>query len=371
VLALATAAGIVTPASDASGGPAPPLTAYAALEQPVAPGATSGLRVVFMGTSTLLLTDGETQILVDGFFTRPSIAGMALWLMKPDRKRITAALDAGGVGSPAAVLVAHAHHDHALDAPDVGLLRRRPGTAAPILVGSESLKNIARGRGYPDDQIKPAPTITPYEFGKFKVRAFETGHSPTPLPAGETKRPLGRHAYVLSYRMGPNYAYVVDHGPVRILVYPSAYPPEGQERELVRGLAPDVIFLGVGKLGDASQDFVARYWAEVVLASRASLVIPIHWDDFTKPFEFTRPLDTRRPLKTPLKTLQWPLDDAREGLRRVVRMACASGVEVAFARPFTPMALMDRPPLPDPPANRPIPTSMTDVCRANTSSEEP
>jgi len=315
-----------------------------------------------MGTSTLLLSDDETQILVDGFFTRPSIIGMALGLMHPDRRRIVAALDAGGVDSPAAVLVAHAHHDHALDAADVALLRHRPPLPPPILVGSESLKNIARGRGYPEDRVWPAPTIKPHRFGKFTVQAFETRHSPTPLPAAETDKPLRRHAYVLSYRMGPNYAYVVDHGDVRILTYPSAYPPEGQEREFVRDLAPDVIFLGVGELGDEKMAFVERYWTDTVLASRAPLVIPVHWDDFTKPFEFTRPLNPQQPLKAPLEPLQWPLDNARKGLRRVVRLACANGVEVEFARPFTPIALTDRPPLPDLPAPRPIPATMRTVC---------
>ena len=31
-----------------------------------------GLRVMFLGVSTLLLDDGETAILTDGFFTRPN-----------------------------------------------------------------------------------------------------------------------------------------------------------------------------------------------------------------------------------------------------------------------------------------------------------
>lgn len=363
--AAAVVVGVLAPAAAAAGDPIEPNSVIFALEQPVGPAPTSGLRAVFMGTSTLLLTDGETQILVDGFFTRPSIPGMVLGLMHPDRQRIIAALDAGGVGSLTAILVSHAHHDHALDAADVGLLRQIPNFSPPILVGSESLKNVARGRGYPEDRVEPAPTGEPRAFGKFTVRALVTRHSPTPLPAVETDKVLGRHAYVLSYRMGPNYAYVVDHGPVRVLIYPSAYPPEGRELERVRDLAPDIIFLGVGKLGDDKPDFVERYWAETVLVSRAPLVIPIHWDDFTKPFEFTQPLNPQRPLRTPLRTLQWPLDNAQEGLRRVVRLACASGVEVAFARPFVPLPLIDRPPLPVSPANRPIPSTMASICLAN------
>ncbi len=202
-----------------------------------------------MGTSTLLLTDGETQILVDGFFTRPSLLGMALGLIHPDKRRIIAALDAGGVGTPTAILVSHAHHDHVLDTADVGLLRQSPNLPPPILVGSESLKNVARGRGYPADRVEPAPIGEPRAFGKFTVQAFVTRHSPTPLPAVETEKALGRHAYVLSYKMGPNYAYVVDHGAVRVLIYSSAYPPEGPELERIRDLAPDVIFLGCREAG--------------------------------------------------------------------------------------------------------------------------
>lgn len=351
---------------------APPrsMPAYDVLKPP-GPSPTSGLRATFMGTSTLLIQDDETQILIDGFFTRPGFWTMALGQMRPDEKRIDDGLRAGGVDGQrlAAVLVAHAHHDHALDAPDVA--HKRPGSSTrPVeLVGSESLANIVLGR-FPDAPrpiVRPAPTRTPYTYGAFKVSAFQTRHSPTPLRNAQADKPLARDAYILSYRMGPNYAFVIDHGDVRILVYPSAYPPEGQERALVQGLQPDVVFLGVGKLGDRGQaavDFTERYWREVVLDSRASLVIPIHWDDFKQPFEFSDPPDAASPLKAQPKPLGWPLDNARKGLHRVMGLACRDRVEMAWVPLFVPIAIDGRDRLPADRAERRISAQMAQACAA-------
>ena len=38
-----------------------------------AAGATAAVRVTFLGNATLLLDDGETQLLTDGFFSRPGL----------------------------------------------------------------------------------------------------------------------------------------------------------------------------------------------------------------------------------------------------------------------------------------------------------
>ena len=57
-----------------------------------------GLTVTFVGVSTLLLDDGESALLVDGFFSRPGLARVALGRLSPDLPRIDAALARLGLG---------------------------------------------------------------------------------------------------------------------------------------------------------------------------------------------------------------------------------------------------------------------------------
>lgn len=43
------------------------------LEQKDAEPKDGAVKVTFLGTTTLLFDDGETQLMIDGFFTRPSL----------------------------------------------------------------------------------------------------------------------------------------------------------------------------------------------------------------------------------------------------------------------------------------------------------
>ncbi|HEX6315320.1 MAG TPA: hypothetical protein VFZ73_10700, partial [Gemmatimonadaceae bacterium] len=80
--------------------------------------ANAGLRVTFLGVSTLLFDDGETAIMTDGFFTRPGLFSVATRI-RPDSVRIRQALDSARVTRLAAVIPVHSHYDHAMDAPYV------------------------------------------------------------------------------------------------------------------------------------------------------------------------------------------------------------------------------------------------------------
>ncbi len=48
--------------------------------------ATGGIKVSFFGTSTLLIDDGETQLLIDGFISRPSIIQVLTSKLSTDEK---------------------------------------------------------------------------------------------------------------------------------------------------------------------------------------------------------------------------------------------------------------------------------------------
>src|SRR5688572_6941658 len=79
----------------------------------------TSLTATLFGVSTILLDDGKTRLLIDGFFSRPSLLSLGLGRLRPNRRRIARALSFGGAANVAGVFVSHSHYDHAMDAPTV------------------------------------------------------------------------------------------------------------------------------------------------------------------------------------------------------------------------------------------------------------
>jgi hypothetical protein len=84
----------------------PDISAYARLA-PAAPASQPQVRATFLGVSTILLDDGETAILTDGFFTRPNPRQLLLGKIAPDPEAIWQSLARAGIVKLAAVIVCH------------------------------------------------------------------------------------------------------------------------------------------------------------------------------------------------------------------------------------------------------------------------
>jgi L-ascorbate metabolism protein UlaG (beta-lactamase superfamily) len=111
------------------------------------PVATGALGVTFLGVTTLLLDDGDTAVLTDGFFSRPSLLKVGFARLSPDRTRIRAALTRAGITRLDAVAPVHTQFDHALDAP---LVAAQTGA---VLAGGASTANLGRGYGLAEDRL--------------------------------------------------------------------------------------------------------------------------------------------------------------------------------------------------------------------------
>lgn len=274
------------------------------------------LRARFMGVSTILLEDGKTAIMVDGFFSRPSFERVAFHRIDPDRGRITAALERAGVRCLAALLVAQAHHDHALDAAVVAY------ETGAELIGSESTANIGLGGVPRPEQITPVAGGEERDFGRFHVRVIRSPHSPGIIPfllRGRIPTPLTPPRHTLGYRDRLNFSFLVTHGDRRILIHPSAnFPAEG-----MGSIRADVVFLSIGDLGSRSRRFIESYWRAIVQETGARLIIPIHWDNFF------------RPLDEPLV----PMGGFGRAMTEIGRLAARDGVEVRLVPPFAPIEL--------------------------------
>lgn len=245
-----------------------------------APEAEGGVTVRFFGTSSLLFSDGDTDIMIDGWFSRPSTASLFFGEVLPDTDAIAHGLQRLGNPEPAALIPVHTHLDHAMDVAEVA-----KATGA-LLVGSESAANIGRGGGLAEDQIRVVAHGDTLQFGDFAVTFYETGHFVSPAAMFEEKDPLIRApitppAPATAYKGGKTFSLLIEHPEGRALIQSSAGFREGA----LRDLDVNVVYLGVGFLASQTPDYQDAYWREAVSATRPDGIYLIHWDSFSRPLD--------------------------------------------------------------------------------------
>jgi L-ascorbate metabolism protein UlaG (beta-lactamase superfamily) len=272
----------------------------------------------FLGVTTLAISDGTTTLVTDGFFTRPGLLRVLAGTIAPDERTIEWALGRAQLDRAAAVFPVHSHYDHAMDAP---LVAARLGA---VLVGSESTANIARGLGFPADRIRVVTPGEPMRFGAFEVTLLESRHFPHGMAMGTIPAPLVPPARATAYREGGSYSVLVAHPLGTLLVQGSA----GWKDGALAGRHADVAFVGVAGLATKDADYTESYLREVVDAVGARLVIPVHWDDFS------------RPLSAPLLPMPRLLDDLDVTITRLTAHLTPRGVRVAFLPPFVPVQVL-------------------------------
>ena len=279
----------------------PPLPGAADIATTASANPRSPVSVSFLGVSTLLFDDGESAILTDGFFSRPSLPKTLLLPLRSDGPRIGSALRRAGIGTLDAVVCAHSHFDHALDSAAVAL---RTGAA---LVGGSSTAQIGRGAQMPEGRITVVADGSAVELGHFTVTFVESVHSYPDRAHGTIDRPLRQPARVRAFRCGEAWSMAVEHRPSgrRALVHSSA----GFRAGMLDGLSAEVVYLSIGQLGRRTREYIDEYWRETVLSVGARRVVLTHWDDFF------------RPLDRPLRPLPYAFDDMRTSLD--VLTACA------------------------------------------------
>lgn len=272
-----------------------------------APGpARTSVRVTYLGVSTLLFDDGETQIMTDGFFSRPSPVELFAGKIAPNERVIEASLARAGVKKLAALIVCHSHYDHALDAAVVA------NHTGAVVVGSQSTANVARGGGVPEDRIRTPALGETLSFGKFRISLLASRHVPNGYPTGTIDAPLEPPARANAWKLGAAYAVLIEHDGRALLVNGSA----GFEPGALDGHKVDTAYLGVGALGKTTDGYMSDYWRETATATGARRVVAIHWDNFA------------RPLDQPLQPLPQLVDDFPRSMDFLRRRGRETGVRI-------------------------------------------
>ncbi|WP_301146764.1 MBL fold metallo-hydrolase [Mycobacterium simiae] len=268
--------------------------------------AGAGLSVTWMGVATLLIDDGSSALLTDGYFSRPSLPRVAAGKVAPSPARVDGCLTRAGVSRLAAVIPVHTHIDHVLDS---ALVADRTGAQ---LVGGESAANVGRGYGLPEDRLVVAVSGEPIRLGAYDVTLVESHHCPPDRFPGVIDAPLVPPVKAAAYRCGEAWSALIHHLPSdkRLLIQGSA----GFVTGALAGRHADAVYLSVGQLGLQPRSYLLDYWAETVQAVGARRVIAIHWDDFF------------RPLSKPLRALPYAGDDLDVSMRILDELAARDGV---------------------------------------------
>lgn len=266
----------------------------------------SPLSVTWAGVSTLLVDDGTSAVLTDGFFSRPALPTVVLRKLAPSLPRIEGCLARLGVDKLEAVLPVHSHFDHAMDS---AVVAERTGAR---LVGGTSTAQVGIGGGLDSERTV---TVTPGEavsLGAYDVTLFESEHCPPDRFPGIITEPVVPPVKVAAYKCGEAWSTLVHHRPSdrRLLIVGSAGAVPGA----LAGQRAEVVYLGIGQLGLQSEQYFESYWAETVRTVEARRVVLIHWDDFF------------RPLHKPLRALPFAGDDLDVSMRLLSRLAERDGV---------------------------------------------
>lgn len=285
----------------------PDLARYAdRFDAPAAePGAPA---VTWMGVATLLIDDGSSALMTDGYFSRPSLARIAAGKVAPSTARVDGCLARAKVSRLAAVIPVHTHIDHVLDS---ALVADRTGAQ---LVGGQSAANVGRGYGLPENRIVVAVDGEPIRLGAYDVTLVESHHCPPDRFPGVIDEPVTAPVKASVYRCGESWSTLVHHRATdrRLLIQGSA----GFVKGALAGHRADAVYLSVGQLGLQPRSYLVDYWTETVRAVGARRVILIHWDDFF------------RPLSKPLRALPYAGDDLDVSVGILDELAARDGVAV-------------------------------------------
>ena len=284
----------------------PDLREFAGYFDVPAAGADSVLTVTWAGVTTLLIDDGSSTLMTDGFFSRPGLGTIGVRRISPSLPRIDGCLARLGVDRLEAVLPVHTHYDHAMDS---AVVAERTGAR---VVGGTSAAQVGRGHRLAEDRIVVATPGEPVALGAYDVTLVESEHCPPDRFPGVITDPVVPPVKVSAYKCGDAWSTLVHHrtSDRRLLIVGSA----GFVADALAGQHAEVVYLGVGQLGLLPERYLVEYWTETVRAVGARRVVLIHWDDFF------------RPLHQSLRALPYAGDDLDVTMRVISRLADEDGV---------------------------------------------
>ena len=183
------------------------------------------VNLTWLGTAGVLISDRETDILIDPYVSRFGLFKIAMGLpLQPNKESVKKWVARLGKNNIQAVVVSHSHFDHCLDAPFFAL------ETGASLMGSESTLNVGRGAGLAEKYLKKVNPDETIKLGAFTLKFIESIHGPAflgrvPYP-GTIDKPLISPCPARDYKLGKTYAILISHPgrPIFIMEAPDLFP---------------------------------------------------------------------------------------------------------------------------------------------------
>ncbi len=275
------------------------------------------VKIVFLGTTTLLFDDGKDQLLFDCHVTRPSLARCFLGRIQTDKKIADRVIREMNISRLSGIFISHSHHDHVLDAPYFAL------QCGADIYGSFSALNVARGGVLAEDRLHSYDDSRIYRIGDFGITIIPSIHSKAHWYNNDLGMiigtPLKQPARRNDFKEGGSYDFLVSHNGRNYLIRPSYNYIEGQ----LDGIRADVVFAGISMLSRDTKERQEAFFYETIEKTHAETVIPIHWDNFFSP------------LYGNIKGLPLVADNTRASMRILSDLCSVHGVKFIVRQPLT------------------------------------
>ena len=275
------------------------------------------VKIVFLGTTTLLFDDGKDQLLFDCHVTRPSLVRCFLGRIQTDKKIADRVIREMNISRLRGIFISHSHHDHVLDAPYFAL------QCGADIYGSFSALNVARGGGLAEDRMHSYDDSRSYRIGDFGITIIPSIHSKAHWYNNDLGMiigtPLKQPARRNDFKEGGSYDFLVSHNGRNYMIRPSYNYIEGQ----LDGIRADVVFAGISMLSRDTKERQEAFFYETIGKTHAETVIPIHWDNFFSP------------LYGNIKGLPLVADNTKASMRILSDLCSAHGVKCIVRQPLT------------------------------------
>jgi L-ascorbate metabolism protein UlaG (beta-lactamase superfamily) len=238
------------------------------------------------------IKSGEQILVIDPFFTRPPLRK----LITGRRVHSNHKLASENLAACNFILVTHSHWDHLMDVAEV------VNNTGAVACGSANTCKILAAAGISPANIHQIEVGSQVCLGNFDVEVLPGRHVRTPLDGlinGAVRDNLSAPLRMVDYKMDSCFSLLVSCGKTRILF--GNHPTRA-----------DILFINPNDL--------AGFYLPFINTVQASVVIPIHWDNFFLPLN--------RPLRPMLNFPAWIYPcikrNTLRGFKRVIEKGCAS-----------------------------------------------
>ena len=222
------------------------------------------------GVAGVLVTDGETTILVDPVVTKPTLKHrMFNSVLEIDQEKVKEAIKIWNSPSVAAIFASHQHFDHASD---IGAFAEQTNAT---VYGGESLHRIVKFQA-PNVPFKFVKHEESLNIGKFKVTVFNRKHAAI-IPALDYyflpgKVPEDFKGNFYDFEEGEVMSFLLEHPEGNIIVDSGSRLYEPLAAYSGKILA---YFMGISN-NKSLDDVVAKQFGMI----KPKYAIPIHFDFF-------------------------------------------------------------------------------------------